>query len=221
MAALLAPEKDWSWIRRRPELPSAREVRASRKPLNPPDPSVLFYSALRYCRAADDETGSIPSAIRFRNGLIMAFATWSVLRRKNLAEGQLGVHLHIHDGMARIVFDRGVKNSQPIDILVPDLLLPVLKRYLSTQRPVLLRGRADCQHLWINRHGKPLHYQAFYLLFECLRDHHIESRRSRHRASAGLAHSSTGTVDKFYGRPSADGVSKARLKIVAGRRRSG
>jgi hypothetical protein len=140
MAALLAPEQDWSWIRRRPELPSAREVRASRKPLNPPDMARLFHSALLYCRAADDETGSIPSAVRFRNGLIVAFASWSVLRRRNLSEMQLGVHLQMRGGIARIVFDKTVKNGQTIDSLVPDSLMPVLETYLRRQRPLLLRG---------------------------------------------------------------------------------
>ena len=46
MAALIAPGQDWSWLRRHPDLPTAAEVRASRKPIAPPDPIQLLFGAL-------------------------------------------------------------------------------------------------------------------------------------------------------------------------------
>jgi hypothetical protein len=237
---LIAPGQDWSWVRRHPALPTLPEARASRKPIIPPDPTVLFFRALQYSRNVAAHPLSAANAVRFRNGLIVAFATWSVLRRKNLAEMEIGRHLRIHDGVMRVVFDETVKNGSVIDTPVPELLRHYLETYLRRYRPLLLKGNVDCRSLWINSHGSPLAYTAFWYLFKWMGLRLIGKPISVHStryayatttlsldardievASAGLAHSNTSSVNKFYDRSSTDGVSKAWLKILGGRRKWG
>ena len=195
---MIAPGQDWSWVRRHPAMPTLREVRASRRPIIPPNATLLFFRALQYCRQAEAAPLSPPNAVRFRDGLIIAFATWSVLRRKNLAEMEIGEHLRVHDGAMRMVFDQSIKNGEVIDSPVPELLHPYLESYLRHYRPVLLKGDiGSASSLWINCYGTALAYTALRPLFNrmgadrpahqraldppCLRDHHIEPRRARYR----------------------------------------
>ncbi len=239
-APLLAPGHDWSWIRRHQALPSTREVRAARKPIEPPDPNRLLYGALQYCRQAEAEAPSVTTAIRFRDGLIIAFATWSALRRKNLAEMEIGRHLRIGDGVMRIVFEQTVKNGETIDWIVPDLLRPYVETYLEQYRPLLLRGGEGTARLWINRFGKPLAYEALRPLFEQMgirltgKPMTVHGTRYAYATavltldprdapivSGGLAHRGTGSVNKFYDRSGTDGVSRAWLKALRRRRRFG
>jgi hypothetical protein len=195
---LIAPGQDWSWVRRHPAMPTLREVRASRRPIIPPNATLLFFRALQYCRQAEAGPLSLPNAIRFRDGLIIAFATWSLLRRENLAEMEIGEHLRINDGVMRMVFDQSVKNGEVIDSPVPELLHPYLESYLRHYRPALLKGDiSSVSSLWIDCYGTALAYTALRPLFNrmgadrpahqraldppCLRDHHIEPRRARYR----------------------------------------
>jgi integrase len=237
---LIAPGHDWSWVRRHPAMPTLREVRASRKPISPPDPTLLFARALQFCRSLAASPLSETTAVRFRDGLIVAFATWSVLRRKNLAEMEIGRHLMIYDNFMRVVFDTSVKNDAVIDSPVPELLRPNIVNYLCRYRPRLLKMNVDFRSLWITSQGAPLAYGAFADLFKRMgirligRPISVHSARHAYAsmtlsldardiemASAGLAHAGTSSVNRYYDRSSGDGVSKAWLRVLGKRRRSG
>jgi integrase len=222
-------------------MPTLREVRASRKPIIPPNATLLFFRALQYCRQAEAAPLSPPNAVRFRDGLIIAFATWSVLRRKNLAEMEIGEHLRINDGVMRMVFDQSVKNGEVIDSPVPELLHPYLETYLRQYRLVLLKGDiGSASSLWINCYGTALAYTALRPLFNRmgirLIGRPISPHSTRHAyatttlsldardieiASAGLAHSGTSSVNRYYDRSGTGGVSKTWLKVIGRRRRFG
>jgi len=210
---LLAPGQDWSWVRRHPAMPTLREVRASRKLIDPPDPTLLFFRALEYCREAAATPLSTTTAVRFRNGLIVAFATWSALRRKNLAEMEIDHHLRIGDDFMRMVFEKTVKNGAVIDSPVPEILRLYLDSYLRCHRPFLLKGNVDCQALWNNSNGNPLRYGALLDLFKRMGTRLVGKPMTVHStrhafateimsldardveiASAGLAHNSTLTA---------------------------
>jgi integrase/recombinase XerD len=237
---LIAPGQDWSWIRRHPAMPTLRAVRVSRKPISPPNPAVVFFRALQYCRQAEADPLSITNAVRFRDGLIIAFAVWSVLRRKNLAEIEIGEHFRINGEVMRIVFDRSVKNGEVIDSPVPESLLPYLESYLRRYRPLLLKGAVGSTSLWINAYGTSLAYTAFLHLFHRMGNRLIGRPISVHSVrfayatselnldprnaqivSAGLAHRSTASVNRFYDQSAISGVNKAWLKVLGARRRFG
>jgi hypothetical protein len=152
VAALLAPDRDWAWIRRHQALPSAAEVRVARKPIEAPDAGLMIAGGLRQCGEAAQGKPSIEKAILFRDGLIVAFATWSALRRKNLAELEIGRHVRIGNGCVHLVLD-SLKNGEPIASLLPGFLCEHLHAYLDRYRPVLLRQRPASPYLWLNAQG--------------------------------------------------------------------
>jgi integrase len=235
-ATWLAPGQDWSWIRRHPAVPRNREVRASRRPIIPHEPHLLLFAALQYCRQAEQQALSPPNAVRYRDGLIIAFATWSVLRRTNLAEMEIGTHLRISDGSMRVVFEQ-IKNGQPVDSLVPDFLRPFVEKYLQIYRPYLMRGAAQSAHLWINIYGEPLVGEGYMHLFSRMGVRLIGKPISTHKTryayattqlnldpkrrdivSAGLAHRGTSSVERAYDRSGPEGVSEAWMKVLRRRR---
>lgn len=235
-ASLLAPSGDWAWIRRHRALPTLAEVRASRKPVTPPDPHQLLQAALRSCDEIVEREPSIARAIEYRNGVMVAFAVWSTLRRKNLAEIELGEHLRIGHGVMRLVFDDTVKNGVPIDLVVPAFLCRHLQVYLDRYRPILMAGNAG-RALWINRHGQPLDYTAFRTTFEltgmrligkAINVHSVrhayatsildDDPRQVRVVSAGLAHRSAAMVNTYYDKSGSVGASRGWLRIIARRR---
>ena len=127
----MCPAEDWSWVSRHPAMPTAAEVAASRRPIDPPDPVELMAAALDQCDAANRQAPGVMASTRYRSGLMIAFNVWATLRRRNLAEMEIGRHLLIGERHMRIVFDdfdqerRGHRQSDP---RVPDPLLPRLSR---------------------------------------------------------------------------------------------
>ena len=156
----IAPDRDWSWIRRHPGMPSQAEIRASRKPIVAPDTAKALAAALDFCDGAAALGPSPTTAIRFRNGTLMAILICFALRLKNLAEMTLGKHLVLYPTHLRVVFDGTVKNQEVIDTLVPDWIAEYVRRYLDVYRPLLLGCTEDHGSVWVNIDGAPLKYTA-------------------------------------------------------------
>lgn len=154
--------------------------------------------------------------MRYRDGLLIALGVVTGLRRKNLAEIEIGQHLRLEPEQVRLVFDT-IKNGEVFDTAVPAFLLPYLRRYLAHHRPLLLQGRPDCAALWINLDGRPLAYEALYGIFRRhgirLLGQRISPHALRHAlattllredpnnvklAASALAHRGVGTVNRFY-----------------------
>jgi integrase len=218
MAEILMPEKKWAWIRQHPAVPTEAEASAVRKDKQWCDPSELIAKSLSQCDAAAELPDAILSAVRYRDGVMIPLAYCCVVRRKNLSEMRIGSSVIITPEYIRIVFDESdVKNDRVIDVVVPDFLCPYLREYVQTYRPVLLQGGADTGELWINKHGKPLSYDALYGLFttrsEKLVQQHLHPHSTRYSlatslldndprdidlAADSLGHRGTGTVARFY-----------------------
>jgi site-specific recombinase XerD len=134
-----------------------------------------------------------------------------------------------------------VKNGEVIDSPVPEILHPYLETYLRQYRPVLLKGDiGSASSLWINCYGTALAYTALRPLFNRMgirligRPMSVHSTRHAYAtttlsldardievAGAGLAHSSTSSVNRYYDRSGTGGVSKTWLKVIGRRRRFG
>ena len=77
----MVPDRDWGWVRRHPARPTAAEIRASRKPVAPPDPRDLFRGAMEICNEADRAVGNaVEAALQYRDGLLLALACCFALR---------------------------------------------------------------------------------------------------------------------------------------------
>ena len=113
-----------------------------------------FLAALRILEASADRT--IRSAITYRDRLMLAVLTFTLLRRKNLAQLQLDRDLTwTEEGWNLKVDAHTVKNHREIVRLLPTALGRYLDVYLQRVRPKLLRGKQS-DDLWINNVGGPL-----------------------------------------------------------------
>jgi integrase/recombinase XerD len=119
----------------------------------------LFDAGLELMEQAADEPTAKTQALRYRDGLMIAFLALRPARLSNLAVIQLGQHL-IDDGeIVHVQFAAAeMKNGRPLDIPWPPVLLEALRTYLAVHRPVLLAGRS-VRELWVGRQGR-LGYQG-------------------------------------------------------------
>jgi len=230
--AALAPDRDWSWVRRHPALPRVAEVRASRKPINPPDAAALLACLLSECDRADALPPAPENSIAFRNGVLMSIAVCTGLRRRNLAEMRIGEHVLVGRDHIRLLFTDSVKNGVVVDVLLPSFLLPNLRTYLGRHRPILLQGGDDTGDLWINLQGRPLQYSTLLNVFSQTgkrlfgRSLHVHlvrhamatgimerDPRDLEVAAAALTHKSTSSVDEVYDRSGAHTAQKMWMAL--------
>ena len=229
----IEPARKWSWIRRLPCVPSAAEVRASKRPIVPPDPVEVLRGAYAACDAADLEATKLKAAMKFRDGVMVALLTCYVPRLKNLCETTIETNLVVHPTHIHLVYDRTVKNSETIDSKLSGRMETYMRRYLADYRPVLLRGREDHLSLWVNIDGNPLAYTTMYQLIRKVTaswGQKTGPQKMRHAcatvimnadprqlqvASAALAHRGTSSVNQVYDRSGNLGAQSIWLKMQA------
>jgi hypothetical protein len=92
-------------------------------------------------------------ALRYRDGLLIAFLALRPVRLANLAAMSLDRHLEFNEEGVWVRFAAAeVKNRRPLEFPWPTILLAPLRAYLEVHRPVLLEG-ADTPILWLGRLG--------------------------------------------------------------------
>ena len=218
MAKDLMPDRSWSWVRKHPALPTEAEASAVRKQKAWCDPSEFVAKSLTQCDTAMQLPDPLLAAVRYRDGVLIAFAFCCTIRRKNLSELKIGESLIIAPDYVRVVFDETVvKNHRIVDMLLPDFLCPYVREYVQKHRPILLQGSADTGELWINLRGKPLSYTALYGVFTTRSQSLVQQRLHPHStryslatctldndprdiglAADSLGHRGTGTVARYY-----------------------
>jgi integrase/recombinase XerD len=113
-------------------------------------------------RRAETELARRPidRAVLFRDGLLIAFLAMRPIRRKNLANLVVGIHLTQTAAGWRLYLPAAeVKNRVEYDRNIPPEVGVLLDRYLAEYRPILLGGQHDCAtnvRLWISCTGRPL-----------------------------------------------------------------
>jgi integrase len=160
-----APDRDWSWLKRRFNNLAARaDANRSQPPLRLFSGDLLDASlgALRRLHRLGFD-GSYSQAILFRNWLMLATGTLAPLRRHNLA----GINIVAH--LRRTGADWSVevpatesKTRKSISMPLPRLLHPYIQHYTEMIRPVLLAGHhAEC--LWITNRHTAMTDHSFYI----------------------------------------------------------
>jgi hypothetical protein len=153
---------------RHPDLPSRREIRASKKRPKTFDPRVLCCKALDLMDHLNAGPLTHELLICYRNALIVAIQCIFTLRRRNLAEMVLGRNLIVEDGVIHLIFtSRETKNYLPVNATIPNFLKPYLLTYLDEIRAALLAGNTS-DAVWINLHHQPLQYGAMAFLFQSI-----------------------------------------------------
>lgn len=151
---LLRPNEDWNWLEadyralKEVALPN-RDKRARFVPLE----SVL-HLGLNLMEQACLEPATPSAAIRFRDGLLIAFAAYRPKRAQNMAELRFGSTIR-EDAGNRVSFEwPDSKNSDPIDATLPDRLALFWHKWLEAFRPLLPNAQTDA--LWLSQRGNTM-----------------------------------------------------------------
>lgn len=236
--SVFAPGHSWSWIRKHPAAPKAREVRASRRDIVPPDSAELLNAAFSVCDGCLAKSATMGAAAMYRDAVLVALGACTALRRRNLTEMRLGVHLRVEVHGMRIVFDGTLKNHRVVDTPLSPMLAGYLDHYVSTYRPLLLGDAKDTGFVWLADGGEPLNYDQIYGVFQRMGRQLIGRKLSVHsvryalatgmmiadpknidRASAALAHRDSAVTRRSYDRSGAAGSNRVWAKLVERKRR--
>jgi hypothetical protein len=239
-ARLMMAERVWSWLRAAKKRLD-RDVPSCR-------PSGRVITSLQLLEVGEglmEESKPKPgnpigkrNAIRFRDGLLVALPGCIPIRRKNLAELEIGRQL-IREGDRWFVVVPAEESKTGISMpyLVPEFLEPYLVFYLEVVRPALLRN-LTCAAVWVSSTGGAICYGAIGQIFSQRVTSRLGFRVTLHDARDAavttwaifapdrigvahdlLGHNNPNTADKYYNRARGIEASRAHSKLIAGMRR--
>ncbi|WP_191059406.1 site-specific integrase [Geminicoccus harenae] len=189
VARAIAPEANWRWLRRLVNRlgTRARPMRDKRCRLRPVDD--VFRAGL--AMMAEAETGRFTSpkkrALAFRDGLLIAILAARAPRAANLATMEIDRHLRRSGKEWMIVFAGSeTKNGDVLELPLPAELSPLLERYLTHWRPVLLDGKVS-QRLWISAFGQSFETDQLYFVVMRATEKQLGVRINPHLLRSGLA----------------------------------
>jgi integrase len=160
--AVMAPDADWTWLRRI----SARLRRAARPAwddrLRLVPVATILDLGLRLMHQAEAR-GTISAhrrALGFRDGLIICVLAAIPLRARNVAGLSLGTSLQRRGEEWWVAFGAdATKNRRPIEMPLPVAYTEPIERYIQHHRPQLV-GRSPIplagDAFWVGDRGKPL-----------------------------------------------------------------
>ena len=235
---ILAPDRDWGWIRRLPNAPSRAEIEQSKKRISPPDPAVVLNAALAQFDAASSKPPCVLASVEARDGLIIAFAALFALRRKNLGEIERGTHLLEDASTVRLSFSDTLKNRTGILFDIPHWLMPRLTLYLTQHRPRLLGKTKDHGGLWVSRRGTQLSPITIAMIFNDFGNKKLGRQLNCHvlrhamastiivrnpgdndLAAAALGHRTTKMVDEVYSKSASRELTRVWQRKLRARKR--
>lgn len=153
---ILLPAGEWGWLTK-PDSWSLRSsflMRCKSKRLH--DPKDLADWAVDLIATARTINSPLKAAAQVRDGVIIHLLAHRAPRLRSLTLMQIGQHLQVSTAGYRAVFEAGdMKNKRRLEYNLPESLTPLMQRYLSYERKVLL-GDQKHDHLWVDRRGGPL-----------------------------------------------------------------
>jgi integrase/recombinase XerD len=173
----IAPQADWSWVRRWQHGYQKRAVpREKRAKIIHPSRLVDMGRALM--DSADQQERRSERARQFRDGLLISLLAVRPIRRRALSELRIGVHLRQEgDSFALVLDSSNTKSGRAIDMPLPHWLSPYLIRYRDQYRPLFPRAEL-CDALWMSSKGVPLCPAAI---------HDLVFRRTKEALGVGIA----------------------------------
>ena len=161
-ARLIAPRRDWAWLKS-----VQRRIHAAAIPLDrldqlqPPSKTLdLGLTMMDEARAQDPDPHHLQD-VRYRDGLVIALLSLWPIRRRSITALTVSRHLVRQGDQFRInLFPEDTKARRAETFPVPNLLRPYLEHYLSVTRPGLMRHhRHDA--LWVSQRGTPCRRTEF------------------------------------------------------------
>lgn len=155
-----APDVDWSnhtrLLRHLKRL--AGDGDRGRKSGRVLDSGRLLEAGIRYAgTSAKVRPTPLEAAMRFQTGLMIAMLALMPLRSSPFRRLELGSSIRETEfGIEVMVPGEMMKSGLPWDAKVPEVLMPLLRRYLDEVRPWLLkRRRKSHSFLWVTSQGDP------------------------------------------------------------------
>lgn len=154
----MSPDHDWGWLRKivnrlwRQAVP-ARIIGPLLRPID-----EVYEGGIELMDRAERMTPRRPlqESVWDRDGLMIALLAALVIRRRNVANLEVGVHLIRQSDAYLLAIPAGeVKNRRPIEGALPERLTPYIDRYLAHHRPRLLQGNG-ASAFWITQYGTPM-----------------------------------------------------------------
>jgi len=163
VARAIAPERDWQWLRRIVGKLETRVVATKNKHVRLRPAAEILAWSIGYM---DDLTADPPARhgpSRFRDALMVALLiACPTMRLRNLTRIEIGSNLVATSAGYELRFAAPeMKARKPVEVPVPDCLVPYLQNYLDVVRPQLLQG-GDSDRLWITQYGEPMREKAVY-----------------------------------------------------------
>ena len=162
-ARMMAPERDWGWLR-----DAASRLEAEAKDAKPKLPRMRSAAEIYdWAQTTLNEVAAVPEpeqldAVRFRDALIIAVAITTLLRRRNLTMIVIGQNL-LRRG-DHFVLEFKPSETKPNEWLVRPLpieLAELVELYLHQFRP-MLAGPASGERLWLTQYGRPFTEMQMY-----------------------------------------------------------
>jgi site-specific recombinase XerD len=156
---VMAPDRDWAWLRRIGSAIRSRTRPAKSKEGRVQAPDRLVNLGMELMARADAATHLTPlqRAVLFRDGLMIALLAYRpTLRISNLAAIAIGRHLIQQGSACWLHFEaEEMKGRRMFEATFPADVLPRLERYLQHYRVVLLtaagrRPPATTDALWVS-----------------------------------------------------------------------
>jgi integrase len=154
---LIAPGRDIGWL-----IAIERELFSEMRPRSKWD-RVIYTEVLEEAGLtliAEAEMSKRPKLTRarmFRNGLMIALLAHCSIRVKNFAALEIGRSFVNVDRTWWIVLTAAeTKEKREDERPVPEELTDSIERYLEIYRPILARGKAGGNALWMAWDGKPM-----------------------------------------------------------------
>jgi integrase len=242
-AAIMDPERDWSWIYR-----CASSVRARYKPARPKRHRLVPVERLldlgfHLMATAEGETTTLHRFETYRYGLMIGVLASRSLRLRNLAGLILDCTLiQSGDGWWIRIPATETKNKEPIEEPWPEMLVSHLRTYPADYRAgiVALRGcrtGGSSDALWLSIYGPPMTDHGIYLRIvartreglgqpinpHLFRDCAVTSVAIDDPAHIGIAsrllgHRTGSTTERYYNQASSVEASRRMQKFLRARR---
>lgn len=158
-ATVLCPAQDWAWLRAMRGVAKRQAPPARTKAARLTAPGILLQLGRDLMAEAAVAESPGAAARRYRDGLMIALLALLPLRRRNLIGLELDQQLTRQSaGWVIRIPGEQTKNHRPIEMAVPETLIPPLDTYLAVHRPYLLAQRraGGTPSLWLSNTGQPL-----------------------------------------------------------------
>lgn len=158
MLVVLAPGKDWSWMRAIVAKLKFEATRSRDRRGHMVAPDQLYELGLSMMVNAEALKSPHFRAPQFRDGLMIAMLICAPVRIFNLHSIVVGKNLRFEPSGYVLIFEsEEIKTKREYVAHLPVELTPMIDMYLQVHRKFLLRRDAtNCESFWISREGEPM-----------------------------------------------------------------